>query len=915
MKKIIFAVFLILFACQFAFASEVGHLTYAEGRVDITHSESEASVPVRKGEAVLIGDSIRTKSNSKAEVTFNDNSVIRLAQNSKITVKDYQFDSHNKRLAATIMLDRGKVRTIVSRMPYTAAFNIETPNAMGVVKGSDVFAFYNAGTSSLLVSEGKLSVINTAHPDGEIVVPPGMSVLIPQEGLPKGPREYFEIEKRLYERDTNVPVSKPRDMSDTAIRGVITKFSGDVRIARKDDASERAVNLNDILSEGDRIVTGKDGFIAIKLDNGNAINLKPDTELVLVKLIMNPKTGEYENSFYSSQGRIRARIENLKGGSTFKIATPVAISGARGTIMYTEIMQNMTRAFFEGGNGYITGILKNMTKEIPAGQNASVYSNGDLTDPQNTSDEERMKFTDGWEPGNGIEGYSMPEGGLGIYLFTFYNDWGYRGYAGPVPGIEGAGREDVPFRDVYGLLTQTIASSGEEAPVTFASEFYSRLIYPGRVYVDDGYILGILGGTTSSLWDNTPDPITAAGYLNSYGYNGLHIWGSGIYHGADDGGGYFGFIEGVQKNSLISVLLKAFYFAPPDSEGFSEYGFLSAGTEGNVDEGAGIFVMNGTMVKEAKGTVWLGDFEDAEGLEDFFNYTAFVGFGKGDFTGDGAIDTAYSYGLVISLSGEKWGLSYSALGGPCSDIGTSFRLALGERSYDESLIGVLGIVSGAIDGEALTGTYKGIWMCPADGIDEDSVRAGIVNGDLSGYIDVKEDSGTWHAAATGEWVEVTDLLTTEQLGFDMTELNDFVSVPITEAYSSIAGINGSFNGGAGNIAGAMDMSFYANTAAQNNGIWAATVSGLYSGMPNEVASWSAVITGNTSAGQISANINGMQWSDNQWHGTIESDESSNINFSGEAAGTYAPADSTSGSFTGVGAGTWETLTEVIEVQR
>lgn len=111
---------------------------------------------------------------------------------------------------------------------------------------------------------------------------------------------------------------------------------------------------------------------------------------------------------------------------------------------------------------------------------------------------------------------------------------------------------------------------------------------------------------------------------------------------------------------------------------------------------------------------------------------------------------------------------------------------------------------------------------------------GIVNGEAAGivegsYIEVTETTGTWNAAAAGDWVEVTDLLTTDKLGFTIEQLHQFVSVPVTEVYSSV------LNNGVGSVGGGVAMtnvfsdflSFVFNSWAENK--WDANYTGAVGG--------------------------------------------------------------------------------------
>jgi hypothetical protein len=85
--------------------------------------------------------------------------------------------------------------------------------------------------------------------------------------------------------------------------------------------------------------------------NGNTINLTANSNLTLSSLTSNPASGEYENLMESTAGNMRVNIvAKVTGKSTFKIKTPTAISGARGTIFYLIVTETETRVFVADGS-------------------------------------------------------------------------------------------------------------------------------------------------------------------------------------------------------------------------------------------------------------------------------------------------------------------------------------------------------------------------------------------------------------------------------------------------------------------------------------------------------------------------------------------------------------------------------------
>jgi len=141
----------------------------------------------------------------------------------------------------------------------------------------------------------------------------------------------------------------PRGMSK--MEATVWKIEGEVVVTKAGATAAKPLRIGDLLGSGDMIETKADGKIAIKMDNGNSVNLTSNSQIILSSLASDLATNEYENIMESKYGTIRACIvAKLKGRSTFKIKTPTAISGARGTVFYLVITATSTRVYVTSGS-------------------------------------------------------------------------------------------------------------------------------------------------------------------------------------------------------------------------------------------------------------------------------------------------------------------------------------------------------------------------------------------------------------------------------------------------------------------------------------------------------------------------------------------------------------------------------------
>ena len=177
---------LALLAPALAFAGPVGSFTKVEGKVDILRLNETTPLPVQVGDAVSLGDAIRTKRNGKAEIQFKDETVIQLAPETRITIDEYSFRNENTREKGLIGLLRGKIRAIVSKVkgvvaPVSAggsSFSVKTPTAIAGVKGTIFFIYHERGVTGVIFTDGEGFLYNPHKPGRVVTVKAGQASFV-----------------------------------------------------------------------------------------------------------------------------------------------------------------------------------------------------------------------------------------------------------------------------------------------------------------------------------------------------------------------------------------------------------------------------------------------------------------------------------------------------------------------------------------------------------------------------------------------------------------------------------------------------------------------------------------------------------------------------------------------------------------
>ncbi len=174
-KYAFFCVVFVILALQMgpltdAQADVVGRLTQVEGRVDILRGGQLPATPVKVDDGVQPGDVLRTKSLSKAQITFIDNSTITMAPESRVAIEAYMFDAAQNKRNAVIELFQGLAHVVVSKVYQSAEpdFVVKTQTAIMGVRGTEFGIRLQPNSSTILNFQGLLQVGNIFPEVGQL---------------------------------------------------------------------------------------------------------------------------------------------------------------------------------------------------------------------------------------------------------------------------------------------------------------------------------------------------------------------------------------------------------------------------------------------------------------------------------------------------------------------------------------------------------------------------------------------------------------------------------------------------------------------------------------------------------------------------------------------------------------------------
>lgn len=109
-------------------------------------------------------------------------------------------------------------------------------------------------------------------------------------------------------------------------RARIIRFQGVVSVERAGKKVPTVAGA--LLNAGDKIVTGPNAFAEVAYDDAyrDILRIGSKTNVILRSAII-----EKQTTVYMDKGALILKLQDLKKGSAFKVETPVAVAGVRGT--------------------------------------------------------------------------------------------------------------------------------------------------------------------------------------------------------------------------------------------------------------------------------------------------------------------------------------------------------------------------------------------------------------------------------------------------------------------------------------------------------------------------------------------------------------------------------------------------------
>jgi len=170
--KILIIICLLLWSTTSAFAVEpVGTISFLKGSA--THSREGFSGKISEGDSVYLKDRIKTDTDSIAEISFLDDSMITMGSSSELEITEYIYHPEKKAREGLFSLLAGKARFFVQTLQNfkQKKIRVQTQTAVVGTRDTDFLVWVQSPEITLAACiENSITFSNRFSPDQQVIL-------------------------------------------------------------------------------------------------------------------------------------------------------------------------------------------------------------------------------------------------------------------------------------------------------------------------------------------------------------------------------------------------------------------------------------------------------------------------------------------------------------------------------------------------------------------------------------------------------------------------------------------------------------------------------------------------------------------------------------------------------------------------
>ncbi|MHB8067522.1 MAG: FecR family protein [Desulfobaccales bacterium] len=208
---------LILALALTAHAAPVGRFLMVEGQVDLLKGGKLPAVPARLTDPVEAKDVIRTKSLSRAQVLFVDDTILTLAPETRVMVADYFYDRPQGLRRVLLQVFWGLAQTAVKQVLKMEKpdFIMQAQTAVIGVRGTEWYTLILPNSTNVYNIRGLLELTSSNRSIPGSLLLPALKYSVVRRGQAPGPAQDLtpEILTLLRKMMQSGPREMPPDIS------------------------------------------------------------------------------------------------------------------------------------------------------------------------------------------------------------------------------------------------------------------------------------------------------------------------------------------------------------------------------------------------------------------------------------------------------------------------------------------------------------------------------------------------------------------------------------------------------------------------------------------------------------------------------------------------------------------------------
>lgn len=245
-------------SAAWAGGGEVGTIAALQGKAHIERGGEQVTAEI--GSAVGIGDVLVTAEDGKLRIVFQDDSVLSLAENSRVLIDENVFDLDSGKAKSLFELLRGKVNAAVSEYYRRRgnAYEIRTDTAVAGVRGTEFAVRFDPAKqlTEIIGIDGTVEVQSVRDPQAPTVLVTAHEITVVEENQPPTPPRRLEepLFRERIEGFDFISRGRPEGLAVTAVLASgagVTRFASDKVVTAGVAPGSEPTRFRNMGTEGD----------------------------------------------------------------------------------------------------------------------------------------------------------------------------------------------------------------------------------------------------------------------------------------------------------------------------------------------------------------------------------------------------------------------------------------------------------------------------------------------------------------------------------------------------------------------------------------------------------------------------------------------------------------------------------------